>query len=301
MKAIKTIIILLILFFGSYIFLRYKTDTTIKSNKKPTIALSTFVLLDVAKAISANTLNCFMIVPIGVDIEEFEPTPRMMARLLGAKLIVYSGAGLEPWMTSFVNSKNALNMGKYIKLRYVKSTHFGKVADPHYWLNIKNMIIVAKVLRDKFKKMFPKNKALYEANTAIFIKHLKRIDYAYKTQLKSCKKHTIIVGHNAFSYLAHEYHFKVDSISGLAPDAQPDARTIKRIITDVKDNNISTIFFIPFTNTSIMKSIARETGTKVGILEPIVNITKKKLREHATYFSLMMSNLNKISHALKCR
>ncbi len=298
MKVIKIVVIILILFIGIYLYKIAHTSND-KLNlqvSKPIIALSTFALYDMAKNIAGGTLSCFMIDPIGVDIHDFEPTPKMMVKLYRAKLIVYSGVGLEPWVAPFIHSKNILDMGKYVKLRDING-----VRDPHYWLDIDNMIIMAKLLRDRFEKISPQNKKLYQTRTKKFLILLKKIDNKYKTKLHSCKKHTIIVGHNAFSYLGHRYHFYIDSISGLAPDAQPSAKTIQRIMQDVKDNNISTIFFIPFTNTSVMKSIAHMTGAKIGILQPIVNITAKKFKEHATYFSLMMENLKKISHVLQCQ
>lgn len=270
-------------------------------SNKPIVAVSTFVFFDAAKAIVGNTVNCFMIAPIGADIEEFKPTPKMMAKLSRAKLIIYSGAGLEPWIKPFLDSKKTLKLSRYIKLRYVTVAHFKKVPDPHYWLNIDNMITITKVLRDKFEQMFPKNRAIYEANTKKFITKLKELKQDYKTKMATCKKHTLIVGHDAFSYLGDEFGFGVDSISGLSPDTQPGAKTIERIIKDVKQTNTSTIFFIPFTNPSVMKSVAAQTHTKIGILQPIVNITKTKLKEHPTYFSLMRENLNKISDALECR
>lgn len=301
MKAIKMIVVLLFLSLGFYFFSVYKMHHTIKHINKPTVAVSTFVFLQVAKAVAGNTINCFMIAPIGADIEEFKPTPKMMAKLSQAKLIIYSGAGLEPWIKPFLGTKKTLKLSQYVKLRYVKVAHFKKIPDQHFWFNLNNMIIVTKVLRDKFEKMFPKNKAVYQANAEKFISKLKQLKQLFKTRLSSCKKHTLIVGHDAFSYLGNEFGFKVDSISGLSPDTQPGVKTMARIIKDVKDNNASTIFFIPFTNPSVMKSVADQTHTKIGILQPIVNITKTQLKQHPTYFSLMREDINKISDALECR
>jgi len=301
MKAIKMIIILLFLSLGFYFFSIYKMDHADKRSSKPMVAVSTFVFFNAAKAIGGNTMNCFMIAPIGADIEEFKPTPKMMVRLSESKLIIYSGAGLEPWIKPFLGTKKTLKLSHYIKLRYVKTAYFKKIPDPHYWLNINNMITVAKVLRDKFIKLFPANKVIYQTNATKFINKLEKLKQLYKSRLSRCQKHTLIVGHDAFSYLGDEFGFGIDSISGLSPDTEPSAKTIERIIKDVKDNNASTIFFIPFTNPSVMKSVASQTHTKIGILQPIVNITKTKLTQHPTYFSLMMNNLKKISDALECR
>jgi len=111
-------------------------DHADKRSSKPMVAVSTFVFFNAAKAIGGNTMNCFMIAPIGADIEEFKPTPKMMVRLSESKLIIYSGAGLEPWIKPFLGTKKTLKLSHYIKLRYVKTAYFKKIPDPHLLIRL---------------------------------------------------------------------------------------------------------------------------------------------------------------------
>jgi zinc transport system substrate-binding protein len=308
MKSMKTVLILLAVLLGTFVFilLRSKPQIMDQQDSKPVVALSTFALYDVAKNIAGDTIECFSILPNGVDVHTFEPTPKIMAKVYDAKLIVFNGAGLQPWTHLFEDQRNGLNMSRYIQLKEVDSEddeHHGDEGnnDPHYWLDIDNMIIAANVLKDQFIKLLPQNRDLYEQNAMEYITKLKELDRVYRENLSTCKVDTIVVEHNAFSYLADKYGFGVESISGLSPDAQPSAQVMGDIIRVVKNEKIKTIFFESFASDKVAKAIASDAHVKTDTLQPIENITADEAKKGATYNSLMMENLAKIVQARECR
>ena len=87
------------------------------------------------------------------------------------------------------------------------------------------------------------NKDKYIKNRDNYIKILKNLDSLYKEKLKSCSLDTIIVNHNAFSYLSSNYDFHVKALSGFSPDTQVSPKDMIRIIDDIKEHKVSTIFF----------------------------------------------------------
>lgn len=315
MKTIKTISILLILLLGAFVYYALhvsdKTDggegTKNVQKSKPLIALSTYALYDAAKNIAGESVECFCILPYGVEVHDFEPTPKIMARLHDADLVVYSGAGLQPWTHTFEDEKNGLDMSGYVKLLRASHDeeesghHHESEFDPHYWLDTDNMITAVNVLKEKFIKLLPENRELYIANAEAYIAKLKEIDDLYRQKMQTCKIDTIVVDHNAFSYLASKYGFYVESISGLSPDAQPSAKVMGSIIDKVKDQNITTIFFESFASDKLISAIATDAKVKVDVLQPIANITKDESLDGSSYYSLMLQNLEKMSKARECR
>ena len=102
MKYIRNIIfILVVVVFILQMYISKQDSESQVKNQKPTVALSTFALYDIAKNISQDSLDLVMILPFGVDAHSFEPTPKLMAKIMQSELVVYSGAGLEPWTESF--------------------------------------------------------------------------------------------------------------------------------------------------------------------------------------------------------
>lgn len=282
--------------------------------QKPTIAASTFSLYDIAKNIAGDSAQTFMILPFGVDAHSYEPTPKQMAKISQSDLVLYSGAGLEPWIKGISFQKKAVDISTFVKLRELSEnhehhgdthkhghSHGGKSIDPHYWQDPANMILAAEQIAKELIALFPKNRALYEKNRDTYVAMLQNLDTTYKTVLKECKLDTIIVNHNAFSYLSQRYGFHTEPLSGLAPEAQPNAKNMIKLIKFIKEHKVEVIFFEKFANEKAINSIAKEANVTADVLQPLGNITADEAKAGLSYDAIMRTNLDKISKALQCR
>ncbi|MEO1954396.1 MAG: metal ABC transporter substrate-binding protein [Campylobacterales bacterium] len=287
-----------------------QTITTKDAKKSSTnsIGVSTFALYDITKHIVGDTQKLFIMMPFGVDIHSFEPTPQLIAKIQNSTLVIYNGAGLQHWIEDFNFKNKSIDMSKYVKLKKVqKHTHHEEdehhhgAIDSHYWLDISNMIKMTQVITKELISISPKDKDFYTKNEQSYISMLEKLDNDFKTKLSECKKDTIIVNHNAFSYLSDRYGFHSVALSGLSPDAQPDAKTMIKLIKTVKEHNLSTVFFESFASDKAMKSIAKEAHVKVDVLQALGNITADEAKKDMSYEDIMRENLDKISKALECK
>ncbi len=278
------------------------------AQKKPTVALSTFPLYDVAKNIAKDKIDIYMILPIGVDVHSYEPNPKQIVKLFKSDLVIFSGASLEPWISRLDFKNKVLDMSKYVTLiemdashhhTHEEHTHADEHTDPHYWLSINNMKKITKKITAEIIKLDPKNKDFYQQNALAYLKKLEVLDGAYKTTLSSCKKSEILTNHNAFSYLAKEYGFEVLSLSAFSPDAEVNAKNMIRLMQEIKKLHISTIFYESFASSRAVKTLAQEVGVQVEVLQPLANITKNELG--LSYEDIMSTNLVKLKKAMECR
>ena len=316
MKDFRNVIFILIVVVFILQMILMKEDAKKEASpslEKPLISLSTFSLYDIASHVAGDSVELVMILPFGVDAHSFEPTPKLMAKIQKSSLVVYSGAGLEPWIEGFEFKSDVIDMSQHVKLREIKSDkeehdeheHHGKTCghsgvDPHYWLDIQNMIKSTKVITKALIEISPANKETYKKNSLLYIEMLNALDSEYKKEISDCLLDTIIVNHNAFSYLSSNYNFHVEALSGLSPEAQPSAKNMIKLIEHVKEHNISTIFFESFVSDKAIKSIAKEAKVSVDVLQPLGNITAQEADENLTYEDIMHLNLQKISKALQC-
>lgn len=273
------------------------------------VGVSTFALYDIAKHLLPSDVDVFMVVPFGVDIHNFEPSPQDMVRIQKSALFFYSGAGLEPWSHAFVSQKHAIDMSQSVELltmgkgheEHEEHIHAHHGYDPHYWLSLKNMEALTLKMGTELKKTFPKLNQKIEKNSKSYIESLRQLYQENIKILKTCQKHEIVVNHNAFSYMGKDYGFRIHSLSGFSPDAMPSAAHMASLVSLVKDNNIQTIFFESFVSDKLMKSIAQESGVKVEVLQPLANISADDERSGATYNSLMRENIQKLAQAMECQ
>jgi zinc transport system substrate-binding protein len=312
MKNIKLILILLALFL-LLLFSFVKFDATQeKEQQKPVVAVTTFALYDIVKHIAQDSVEIVNILPFGVDPHSFEPTPQLMAKLEKSALIIYSGAGLEPWIQNFTFKAPALDVSKHVHLRHLEKDehelheHHDKqcihnTTDPHYWLDFENMQRATRVITDALVKLQPQYEKLYRENEAKYIQMLQNLDRLYKKELSNCRLHTVVTSHNALGYLSRNYHFDVASLTGLSPEAQPSAKDVARIMREVQKDGISTIFFENFVNDSVLKRIAADTHIALDVFQPLGNITKDEAKAHLSYEDIMKRNLQKLVKALDCK
>lgn len=302
--AFIALIMILFLFFMSQN--KEPRDSALK------VAVSSFALYDIVKHIAGESVHIINILPFGVDVHSFEPTPKLVASLEESDLIFYSGAGLEPWTRGFTFTGKTIDMSEHVKLRALGSdelehhNHHDEQGsqsniDPHYWLDFQNMADAAQTATEELTKLAPQNAALYETNKEAYIQMLKNLDVEYAKALKNCAHDTIFVNHNAFSYLSKRYGFHVESLNGFSPEAEPSPKNMAKLIEHIKEDNIKTIFFENFASDRAIKSISKDTNVNVDVLQPLGNITADEADQNLSYENIMRKNLEKISKALMCQ
>lgn len=279
-----------------------KSSSRHPSAEKPLVCVSTFTLYEVASAVAKETLEILPIVPLGSDAHMFSPSPSQVAQVSTSAFFIYNGAGFETWTQSLKNTLpdtiTVIDMSGHVRLHKEKEH---TIYDPHYWLDIDNMIRMTQTLDAEFSKRFPQNAKAYHENAEAYIAQLQTLKADYRSGLKECKNRTLISNHDAFGYLASANALENVSIIGLSSDEQPSANIIAKIIALIKEHGIKTIFFEELINDNVAQTIAKETGAAALPLQPLENISENELKSHQTYESIMRSNLAKLTQAMECR
>ena len=275
-------------------------------SQEPFVAVTNFPLYEIATKLLGDEVKVEKLIPFGVESHTYRPSVKTMALITKAELFIYSGLGMEPWINR--TYANGLDMSQFVKLRAIEEEHEGHEAheghshhgkDPHYWLNIDNMIDMTFLLSQKFQAHFPKSKQKIETNAKTYIEALKALKKSYDERLKSCQRREIVVNHNAFAYLGEQYDFRSFCITGLSPDEQASAKKMTEIANLVKKEKIPVVFFESFVSDKVALTIAKETNTQVQSLQPLANVTQEEAKKG--YIKLMEENLAKLAKAMSCQ
>lgn len=293
----------------------------VMSVSKPVVAVSTFSLLETARAVVGDAMEVRSIVPPGSDAHMFSPNPSQVAELSKSALFIYNGAGFETWAeklkTTLPKTTGVIDMSHYVTLQKGVEEHTNEaehldehggeehhhhgVYDPHYWLDIDNMIKMTQTMDVEFSKRFPEKAEQFHKNGASYIAELQKLKSEYATGLAECQNRTLVSNHDAFGYLAHANKLENVSVIGLSSDEQPSAQTMAHVVEVVKEHGMKTIFFEALVNDNVSQTIAKETGAKAVSLQPLENISEDELKSHQTYLSIMRENLKKLREAMECR
>ncbi|WP_228993511.1 metal ABC transporter solute-binding protein, Zn/Mn family [Streptomyces sp. DH8] len=169
-------------------------------------------------------------------------------------------------------------------------------ADPHIWLDPVKYAEVAKGVGKSLEKADPDHAADYKKNTDALVAELGELNTAYATGLKSTATKTFITTHSAFGYLAERYGLTQQGIAGIDPEAEPSPARIQEIHTIAEKEKATTVFFETLASDRTAKTLAKDTGLKTGVLDPLEGITDRS--QGADYIEVMESNLTALKKAL---
>ena len=110
-----------------------------------------------------------------------------------------------------------------------------------------------------------------------------------------------MTSHEAFAYLGQRYGLRQIAITGLSPEAEPAPQDLRNVVELVRRTHATTIFFETLVSSRIAETVARETGAKTAVLNPIEGLKPGEEQRGEDYFSVMRSNLAHLRAALGCR
>jgi zinc transport system substrate-binding protein len=108
-----------------------------------------------------------------------------------------------------------------------------------------------------------------------------------------------VTQHAAFGYLAKQYGLTQEAISGLSPEEEPTASRLAELKHYVEDKQIQYIYFEENTTSKVASTLAKETGVKTAVLNPIEGISTKEIKKGATYLTVMEDNLKSLQKTVK--
>jgi zinc transport system substrate-binding protein len=259
-----------------------------------------YPLAEFARRVGGERVTVTTLVPAGVDAHDYEPTPRDLAALTRVRLLIYNGAGFEPWVAKLLTQVPDGTVKVKATEGLPLSTANGGT-DPHVWLDpVLAQEQVARIL-EGLVRVDPDGRAAYEANAAGLRADLEALHRAFASGLARCRRREFITSHAAFGYLARRYGLVMIPISGLAPQAEPSAARLAAVARLARQRGIRVIYADPLADRRGAETVAREVGAVVEVLHPLEGLTPEEQRQGKKYITVMHENLRHLAQGLECR
>lgn len=277
-------------------------------NNKLQVVTTLFPLYDFAKIVGQDKVEVSLLLPPGVEAHSFEPKPSDIVKINDSDLFVYTGKFMEPWADDiikgvtnknvvFVNTSDGISLMKLTEGMPDEAHGF----DPHIWLDFDNNKIMVDSIAKALAAKDPANADFYQSNAAAYKNILAQLDNQYKTTLSKCESREIVYGgHYAFGYLAKRYNLQYLAAQGLAPDSEPTASDLAKLVEQVKKNNIKYVFYEEMTSPKIAETISNETNAKMLLLNAAHNVTREDVENNVSFAKIMEENLTNLKTGLSC-
>ncbi|NHA68420.1 metal ABC transporter substrate-binding protein [Phycicoccus flavus] len=171
--------------------------------------------------------------------------------------------------------------------------------DPHFWLDPVRLEQVVTALGERFADVDPAHAEGYRSRAAATVRTLGTLDTEYRTGLADCASTDLVTSHAAFGYLAERYGLHQQGIAGISPDVEPDAATLRDLAAYVREHDVRTIYTETLVSPALADTLARETGARTAVLDPLEGITDAS--QGSDYLEVMRSNLATLKAGQGCR
>ncbi|BAQ61273.1 periplasmic solute binding protein [Geminocystis sp. NIES-3708] len=273
-------------------------------NDKPQVVSTSTIISNLTEEIGGEEINNISILAPGADPHIYEPVPQDTIALEKADLILYNGYNLEPNIIKLINSTGikAEKLAVGEKIKPLDFDYKGqKKADPHVWGDVKNVIVMAKAIRDKLREIDPKNESKFSENATQLITELEALDLWIKTQIATIppNQRKLITSHDAFQYYSKAYGLEIPgTLIGISTEEQPSAQTIKNLVEIIQSSGVKAIFAETTINPTLIETVAQEAGVKVAKGKLYSDSIGVKGSEADSYVKMLKINTETIVDAL---
>lgn len=245
-----------------------------------TVASSVPDFASIASAIGGDRVEAFSVAKATNNPHSVEVLPSYMIKVARAKVYLKVGLGLDGWADAIVSgSRNrSIEVVDCSKGIEVLEKPLGKVdasmgdvhpeGNPHYWLDPRNGLILARTIADALEKADPAGRADYEAGLARFLKDLEARRTGWDAKMAPAKGRAIFTYHSSWSYFARAFGLRIAAKVEPVPGIPPNARHLSGLIDLAKADRVKLLLQEPYFSDEGAMFLNRQCGIAVLKLAP---------------------------------
>lgn len=249
------------------------------------VVASLYPLAFVAREVAGGRAQVSDLTPAGAEPHDLELTPRQVAAVAEADLVVLLGGGFQPAVEDAVPGRTGADVLEAA----------GSPADPHVWLDPVLLATVVDEVGDRLAATDPGGAGGYGRRARAFSARLRALHRDYADRLRGCDTRSFVTSHAAFTHLADRYDLDQIAISGTDPEAEPTPRRVAEVAAAARTAGVEVVLTEPLVHAGAAEAVAAEIGGRTAVLDPIENEPRD-----GDYFTAMRSNLDTLADALRC-
>ncbi|MHA5218816.1 metal ABC transporter substrate-binding protein [Dysosmobacter sp. Phy] len=302
-----------------------KTETAPADGEtdKLTVVATVFPAYDFARAVGGEAAEVSLLLPPGAESHSYEPTPADIMAVQQCDLFLYLGGESDTWVETILESVEpqgtTLRMIDCVDLLEEETVEgmeshedehdhdeglgLGEVVgyDEHVWTAPRNAAQITRAIGAEMEALDPSNAAFYAANAADYAGQIEALDREFADFFAGVADRTMVFGDRfPLRYFADEFDIPYyAAFPGCSTQTEPSAATIAFLTEKVREEGISTVWYIEFSNHLVADSIAEAAGAETAMFHSCHNVSADDLAAGATYISLMTDNLETLRQHMR--
>ena len=226
-------------------------------------------------------------------LHDYQLTAGDARKLADADLLLANGAGMEPFLEKVARQSPGL--------RVVEVSEGIPLMDgnPHVWVSFEGARRQAANIAEVLAAVSPDRAEAFRANARAYAGKLSALEKTMRDALAPYAGTPIVTFHEAFPYFARDFRLEIAGVIESEPGTEPSARELADTIKLVRARRVKALFGEPQFSDRSAQVIARETGTRVYQLDPVVTGPSAPDEARDAYLRAMKSNLAVLQEALR--
>ena len=308
------------------------------ASSRPLVIATTPILGDLVRQVGGDQVDVDVLIPLGADPHDFEPSAAQAAQLRDASLIVANGLGLEERLESALDGAQkdgvpVFDVGEQLdplvlstadeakpseeddhdhghdhdaeKEPAQEEAHNHGAEDPHVWLDPERMATAASLVATQLATTTGLDASPFQERAATYADAARAAETEARALLAElpADQRKLITNHDALEYFAQRFNLEVIGtvIPGGSTLAEPSAADLSDLVALIEANNVKAIFSESTVSSKMIESLAREVGSQVSVVELSTDTLGEPGSPTATYPGLIVTTARLIANGLSGR
>jgi len=164
------------------------------------------------------------------------------------------------------------------------------LGNPHYWLDPRNGVIMARRAAQELKAVVPGETATFEQNLKSFENDLSARRKRWEDQIAPLRGTEIVTYHKEWEYLMRWLGLSIIGYVEDKPGIPPSPRHLEELVQTMQQRKVKALIASNYTNPNVPRSIAEKTGAKLLVLPTSVG-GEETIRSYGELFDAIVGKL----------
>ncbi len=238
-------------------------------------------------------------------LHDYTLTAKDAKLLSDAQVLVINGAGMESFLQDAfegVENLRVIDSSENTDVFCGEEHHHEEASHGHHheenshiWLSVDNAKIQVENIKNGLVNEFPEYKSEIEKNYQDYIVRLNNLIEERNSISTSINEFSVISFHGAYEYLGKELGFQIKKTIESDEGAEPSAKELAHLSSEIKEENIKILLVEPDYNGSAAEILCRETNAQIYVINPVISGEEKL----TAYEDIMKENYETILKAVK--
>ena len=252
-------------------------------------------LADLVGRVAGPAWTIRTVVPPGSSAHTFEPAPKDVRRLAGARLVVVVGGEYDGWAARLAAtaSREAVVLDAGAAAGVGRHGKTDVEDDPHWWLSPPLARASLAAITQALSRIDPDGADGYRLRAAETSREIDRLDEEIAARLAPFRGRSFFAAHPAWPHFAARFGLRQAGSIEPAPGREPSPRELRALVDTARAGGVGVLFTEPQFPASAARVVASDGGLSLSLLDPIGGVPGR-----GSYFEMMRFNAASLEKAL---